>query len=299
MYFSFLKDIVINETKTWAKGEHMEVLIILFIIAFVGFIIFYIYDASVQPPSNSASPKEELNKTIISVEPKTITVQNEVELVTVIESKPINLHEKKLKKKVQPKTFEMINGHKVSFIHETHEYIVDGKSVLSVSDILKRHASFFNINDDYANIPEEVLRRAAEKGTKLHSEIEDFEKTGAMYHSIEFKNYLKLKRQLNFSVKESEKIILLYSSSNQVVAAGRMDMLVDIDGVDFILDIKRTSRFYRAKVTAQTNLYKLGYNQTYGGLVSKLMCMRLREFEAEIYHIEDDQKRAKEVLELL
>jgi hypothetical protein len=263
----------------------------LLIIASIAFIIFIINKASVQPNPNDFSSKDEIKKPKATVEQKPTTIKNEAPTTA-----PKN---KNTTKRVQPISFEMINGHKVSFIDENHEYIVDGKRVLSVSDILKNHAYFFNIKDDYANIPEEVLRRAAEKGTKLHSEIENFEKSGAMSHSIEFKNYLKLKHQLNFSVKESEKIILLYNSSNRVVAAGRMDMLVNLNGDDLILDIKRTSRFYQAKVTAQTNLYKLGYNQTYGGSVSKLMCMRLREYEAEIYHIEDDIKRAQDVLELL
>ena len=282
------------------EGEkYMDAFGYIFLIAFIGFIIYKSKESSLQSPTNGNSSKKDPNPITPKEEQKQITIKPEFNPVSIIETKVSSFEKKKPTRRVQNIEFEIINDHKVSFIDETHEYIVDGVKVFSVSEILKMHASFFNISDDYANIPEDVLRRAAEKGTKLHSEIENYEKFGKLSSSIEFKNYLKLKKELKFSVKESEKIILLSNSSGKVVGAGRMDMLINLDGDDVILDIKRTYRFYRSKVTAQTNLYKLGYNQTYGSSVSKLMCMRLREFDAEIYHIKDDLKKAKDVLELL
>jgi hypothetical protein len=189
--------------------------------------------------------------------------------------------------------------HRVKFIKDSHEYFVDGKKVMSVTEILDRYANHLDIDNDYANIPQFVLQRAAEKGTKLHKDIELFEKNKRQSGSIELKNYIKLKKELGFKVKFNELMVVIKNNYDQVVAAGRLDMVIDIGGELGIIDIKRTSKFYSKKVTAQINLYKMGLAYTYGLDAKQLFCLRLREDVAEAHRIEDETYRLYEILDLI
>jgi hypothetical protein len=187
----------------------------------------------------------------------------------------------------------------IKFVEKTHQYYVNGKKVISVSEFIDRYSSKLNIYNDYANVPSHVLRRAALKGEALHKEIEDFEKTGYDSGSVEFSNYKKIKQKLKFSVKHSEIMVAIKNSSGDFVAAGRLDMLVTFGSKVGIIDIKRTWKFYRDKVTAQVNLYRLGLLHTYGINASELMCIRLRETIAENHNIKNDETNIMGVLDLI
>lgn len=202
-------------------------------------------------------------------------------------------HTKKTKKNIN----ELSTSIDIKFIEDTHEYYVNGKKVISVSELINTYASDLNIFNDYANVPDHVLRRAALKGEALHKEIEDFEKTGYESESVEFYNYKKIKQKLKFNVKHSEIMVAIKNSSGEFVAAGRLDMLVSFGSKVGIIDIKRTWKFYRDKVTAQVNLYRLGLLHTYGIKADELRCIRLREAVAENYIIKSDEKNIMRVLD--
>ena len=208
--------------------------------------------------------------------------------------------------KVETITKKNIKGiHKLStkidikFVEKTHQYYVNGKKVMSVSELINSFSSDLNIYDDYANVPSHVLRRAALKGEALHKEIEDFEKNGYESGSVEFSNYKKIKQKLKFKVKHSEIMVAIKNSSGNFVAAGRLDMLVTFGFKVGIIDIKRTWKFYRDKVTAQVNLYRLGLLHTYGINANELVCIRLRETIAENHIIKNDESKIMKVLDLI
>lgn len=187
----------------------------------------------------------------------------------------------------------------IKFVKKTHQYYVNGKKVMSVSELINRYSSELNIYNDYANVPSHVLRRAAFKGEALHKEIEDFEKRGVESNSVEFYNYKKIKQRLKFNVKHSEIMVAIKNSSGEFVAAGRLDMLVTFGSKVGIIDIKRTWKFYRDKVTAQVNLYRLGLLHTYGITANELMCIRLRESIAERHFIKKEEISIRTVLDLI
>ena len=186
---------------------------------------------------------------------------------------------------------------KIKFIEETHEYFVNGEKVISVTELIDKYSRELNIYNDYANVPQHVLRKAAIKGEAMHKEIELYEKSGAESHSIEFYNYKKLKKKLKFKVHHNEIMVAIKNSSGKFVAAGRLDMLISIGNQLGIIDIKRTSKFYEDKVTAQINLYKLGLMHTYGIDAEKMMCIRLREDISEYYSINNDTNKIFRVLD--
>ena len=64
-------------------------------------------------------------------------------------------------------TIEIIQGHKVEFDPTNHTYTVDGRSVFSVSQICK-----MDNPNMYQGIDQDVLTRAANKGSLLHNQID-------------------------------------------------------------------------------------------------------------------------------
>lgn len=187
----------------------------------------------------------------------------------------------------------------IQFIEDTHEYYVNGKKVISVSELINRFSSNLNIDNDYINVPGHVLRKAAIKGEALHKEIENYEKNGYESSSIEFYNYKAIKQKLKFNVKHSEIMVAIKNSHGDFVAAGRLDMLVTFGTRVGIIDIKRTWKFYKDKVTAQVNLYRLGLLHTYGINANELICIRLRDTIAEKHTIKNNEINIVKVLDLI
>jgi hypothetical protein len=202
-------------------------------------------------------------------------------------------------KKTLNNVYELATKVNITFIKDTHEYYVNGKKVISVSELINRYSLDLNIDDDYINVPGHVLRKAAIKSEALRKEIEEYEKNGFESDSVEFDNYRTIKQKLKFNVKHSEIMVAIKNSSGDFVAAGRLDMLVNFGSKVGIIDIKRTWKFYRDKVTAQVNLYRLGLLHTYGINASVLMCIRLRESIAENHIIKNDETNIMNVIDLI
>lgn len=188
-----------------------------------------------------------------------------------------------------------IGNHHVEYYEEDHKYYVDGEEVLSVTNLVKivSEAKYW---DDYKNISPEVLRRAANKGTKLHKEIEDYETNGIEGNSVEFHNYKRIKQLYDFECKESEQIVLYCDEDNVPMFCGRLDMVIEMDGDIGIADIKRTSSLYPEKVKFQLNLYRLAYMQSYGGNIDFLRCIRLRESVREFIEFDIDEEQTFEYI---
>ena len=71
----------------------------------------------------------------------------------------------------------------IIFNEADHEYIREGRTLISVTQLLHKHG----LAPDYAAVPEEILERAAEKGHSIHREIESFVKEGKEPESEEAK----------------------------------------------------------------------------------------------------------------
>lgn len=96
----------------------------------------------------------------------------------------------------------------IIFNEVDHEYIREGKTLISVTQLLHKHG----LAPDYAAVPEEVLERAAEKGHSIHKEIELFVKEGKEPESDEAKAVAEWMKA-NFIKGEAEVIV-----GNDIVA---------------------------------------------------------------------------------
>lgn len=164
-----------------------------------------------------------------------------------------------------------IKGQILEYIDETHTYLVDGVIVPSITQILK-----IKFGNKYEGIDKDILKRAADKGTAVHEAIEKYCKTGEETDLKEVRNFKFLQKKYKFKVLESEVPIILFKN-DVPIAAGRLDLVLEMDTKVGGGDIKRTSTLDKEYLAYQLNLYRIGYRQCYGIEWEFLKGLHLRE----------------------
>lgn len=184
-----------------------------------------------------------------------------------------------------------IGNNVLEFDEESHTYWCDGQKCISVTQLLK-----FKFPRKYEGIDEEVLKRAAEKGTFIHESIEMYEKYGIESNEIqEFRDYLFLKKQFKFEVTDNEiPIIIKYKD---LIICGRLDEVLREAGKTGLGDIKSTATFDKEYLAYQLNLYKLGYEQCYGEVVEFLRGIHLKNGTRKYAPIPINESAVIELLE--
>lgn len=172
-----------------------------------------------------------------------------------------------------------IAGHVLEYYDETHEYLVDGIIVPSVTQILKRR-----FGGKYNNVSQKTLDNAARLGTMLHEAIATFEAEGADYTlpaasaeiSDEFAGYRILRGANEFTVNACE-LPLILTHKGDVVGAGRMDLLIEWQDKPGIADIKRTAQLDKDYLSYQMTLYARALKYSYGQNAEHLHGIHLRK----------------------
>lgn len=143
----------------------------------------------------------------------------------------------------------------ISFDKETHTYTNDGLLLLSVTEVIKRYV----FPDLYSNVPDEVLNKAAERGTTTHAIIERYIK-GTMTNE----EYEEHKADIDAFLNEITKMHLFMAQSERTVSdgellAGTIDIIgMYNDGLTerlMIADIKTTSKLNIEYLQWQLSLY--------------------------------------------
>ena len=141
---------------------------------------------------------------------------------------------------------------------DTHQYFLNGEEVMSVTTAMKL------VNDKYQFIPKSTLLNAQMRGNRVHHEVQMFENYTVEPNqpSIELENYKLLKKIFKFEFLDCEvPVIIRYKD---MVLVGRYDLLLLVNGIKTIIDIKTTATYYKFDIALQTALYREGYNQCYG-----------------------------------
>lgn len=178
-----------------------------------------------------------------------------------------------------------LNNHDIEFIEESHTYLVDGVIVPSVTTIIS------NFYKPKIQASKKKLEIASRLGTRMHLEIEMYEKYGIESDSKEFKNYIFLKKLHNFENIDNEKMVL-YEKNGKVLYIGRFDQLIKKDGKIGINDFKRVSNFEKDKVSMQLTLYALAYEQCYNKKIDFVSGTHLKEEKRKFYILERKDKKA-------
>lgn len=185
----------------------------------------------------------------------------------------------------------IIKNHILEYIDDTHQYIVDGICVDSITQIMK-----LKFGNKYDGVDKDVLSKAAQKGTEVHEAIEDYCKTGEVKDLKEVRNFIFLQKHYDFVVLGNEIPIILFKD-DKPIAAGRLDLELDIKGNIGLGDIKRTSTLDKEYLTYQLNLYRIGYQQCYCREVKYLSGLHLRGDTRKYINIAINEKKAMELVD--
>ena len=183
-----------------------------------------------------------------------------------------------------------IKGHTLEYFDATHTYICNGEVLPSITQILKQ-----KFPDMYKGVPEGMLNRASEEGTRLHDAIERLCNDEEVDEIKEVDNFLFLKKKYGFEVLENEVPVILFDGDTPI-AAGRLDLVLEMDGKLVGADIKRTAKLNKEYVGLQLNLYRIAYRQCYGKEWEELRAVHLREDTRKFAKIPINEEYAREVI---
>lgn len=134
----------------------------------------------------------------------------------------------------------------IEFNEATHEYFNDGKKLISVTQLMRKHG----LAPDYSNVNQAVLTAKAERGTLIHKEIEQFIKHSEVGFTSELNAFIEYIWKNNIKVVMSETIAF-----NDIVAGTADLVLEDANGDRIIADIKTTATLHKESVSWQLSIY--------------------------------------------
>lgn len=148
---------------------------------------------------------------------------------------------------------ELRNNERVFFDPLSHTYLLDGDmQLIGVTELMKKHG----LSADYSGIPEKVLNKAAEEGTALHKEIEDYDNGLSVLRTPLIDEYAKLCAQAGLIFISNEFLV----SDNELIASS-------IDGVYglkngngnevALVDYKFTQKVHTRPLSWQLGIYKV------------------------------------------
>lgn len=188
-----------------------------------------------------------------------------------------------------------IKGHVLEYLDDTHTYIVDGEIVPSITQIVQ---DVLQSNSRYQLVNQAILEEAKNKGTEVHKAIEDWCKSGKESNLPEVHNFDFLRRKAyNFTVVDNEVPVILFNSQKHPVGAGRLDMVIEMNGQLGGVDIKRTSSLNREYVTLQLNLYRIAYRQTYGKNWEFIKALQLKDDIRKFVALRIDEKKTLSIID--
>jgi len=151
-----------------------------------------------------------------------------------------------------------------------HTYLYEGIIVPSITQVMS-----LKFGGMYASVSPDVLKASADHGTAVHKAIENWCKCEIPSDLRELKHFQVLKQRYGFEVLKNEIPIVI----KEPCVAGRLDLVLrDKEGRLAIADIKTTATFEKEYVAYQLNLYKKGYEETYGEEIQALYIVHVRSY---------------------
>lgn len=138
----------------------------------------------------------------------------------------------------------------IEFDEETHTYFVDGKQVPSVTTI-----TGILSNIEYKDVDQEILKRAAAKGSAVHKAIEDYLLWGEYELDIQYEPFMEqFKKALDKEKFVTTKTEFKLTNGEICGTLDNMSMLGD-DLI--IIDYKTTATIHKKLLEAQFGGYKI------------------------------------------
>ena len=177
----------------------------------------------------------------------------------------------------------------VLFNQEQHTYSLDGKQLQGITSTLMRLV----FPDQYADVPEAVLQRAAERGSLIHEQVEIADSLGVSPDVPEVQAYIRAKADIGLETVAGEYIV-----TDGEHFASPIDLVMEDDAGNITLgDIKTTYKLNEAYVSWQLSIYAyLFERQNIGMEVSHLMGVWLRDGKCKFIEVARHADREVESL---
>lgn len=143
----------------------------------------------------------------------------------------------------------------IKFDEEKHEYTLDGKKLISVTQLMQKHG----LAPSYDNVDASVLNAKAKRGSMIHKEIEDFNKLREVGFTNELTNYIEYNKTNKVTVLDSE--LMIYND----IVAGTCDLVLLVNKRPVIADIKTTYTLHKEAVSWQLSIYAYLYWNNHDG----------------------------------
>lgn len=183
-------------------------------------------------------------------------------------------------------------NHVLEYFDSEHLYLLDGVIVPSISNIAKGMDP-----DKYAGVSEAVLKRAAGAGTAVHEAVELYCKKGTESDLPELRGFKFLQKHYGFKVLNNE-VPVAYFRKRKPFMAGRLDLLLMLDGKFGLADIKRTSTLDKNGLAYQLNLYRIAWEQTYDEKIDFLAGIHLHDDKRKYVEIPLSDQIAEDAIEI-
>ena len=165
----------------------------------------------------------------------------------------------------------------LEFIESSHTYLYRGVIIPSVTQLMKGSSEAY-----YRGISEARLAIAADRGTRVHLAIYEYETQDKMTDDEEVKPYLTeyiiAKKRYKFQPLAQE-----FKLTNGIFA-GTLDMLAEFNGRQVIIDLKATSVLNKSLAEIQL----AGYDElcTYNGIgVNECYILHLTKDKHKLHRI--------------
>lgn len=165
-----------------------------------------------------------------------------------------------------------LNVPKVTFIEETHQYFIGKKELKGVTGTLIKKA----FPDTYKNIPESVLKKAAERGGLVHNTFETF----CSIFDADIKQYPNPTEELLAFHSMLVSFGLHYVASEYLVTDGENfasaidGVFADEEGNIYLVDYKTTATLHYNNVSLQLSIYAKWFEEQNPDLkVKEIVCM--------------------------
>lgn len=188
-----------------------------------------------------------------------------------------------------------LNKSKVVFDAERHEYWLDGVQLRGITSVIKERV----FPGMYAGIPEETLRRAADRGKRVHSALELYDTCGLMTAECpELDNYIARHADTPWLAQHAASEYLVTDGKQYASAIDKVYADPDDDTAAVLADVKTTSKLDTEYVSWQLSVYAEWFEALNPGTrVSHLYAIWLRGTEAR--YVEVARKMADQVRALL
>lgn len=165
-----------------------------------------------------------------------------------------------------------LNVPNVTFIEETHQYFIGKKELKGVTGTLIKKA----FPDTYKNIPESVLKKAAERGGLIHNTFETF----CSIFDADIKQYPNPTEELQAFHSMLVSFGLHYVASEYLVTDGENfasaidGIFADDEGNIYLVDYKTTATLHYDNVSLQLSIYAKWFEEQNPDLkVKEIVCM--------------------------